>query len=236
MIIFFNKNTYQYKEGLDMADSVSKPIYLQTILELTYGQNREQVANNQIAEHLHVTPSSVSNMMAKLQESGEVDVEPYYGVTLTPKGQQLALRLTRIHRLMEVFFSEKLNLSSTHAYANAIHFDHHADEILLTALDDFLNHPTTCPHGLPIPDANYNWEIPPHRILNTLPDGTEFTIIGANEDVELLEYLELMGVTINSTWKFIGRMPFSGPLVIESLSSGQQIQISDHAAHYIYTN
>lgn len=70
MISFLPFNTYQLKEVLDMADSVSKTIYLQTILELTYSQSREQVANNQIAEHLHVTPSSVSNMMAKLQESG----------------------------------------------------------------------------------------------------------------------------------------------------------------------
>lgn len=219
-----------------MADSVSKTIYLQTILELTYSQSREQVANNQIAEHLHVTPSSVSNMMAKLQESGEVDVEPYYGVTLTPKGQQIALRLTRIHRLMEVFFSEKLHLSSTNAYANAVHFDHHADDTLLTALDDFLGHPQTCPHGLPIPDATYTCDSHPHRNLNTLVAGTEFTIVGFNEDAELLEYLELTGVTLNSTWKFIGRMPFSGPLVIESLVSKKQIQISEHAANYVYTN
>ncbi|MCM0599661.1 metal-dependent transcriptional regulator [Periweissella fabalis] len=219
-----------------MADSVSKTIYLQTILELTYGQSREQVANNQIAEHLHVTPSSVSNMMAKLQESGEVDVEPYYGVTLTPKGKHAALRLTRIHRLMEVFFSEKLNLSPTNAYTNAVHFDHNADDELLTALDAFLNHPKTCPHGLPIPTANYEYEITAHRNLSDLPEGTKFTILGFNEDAELLEYLQLMGITIASTWTFTGRMPFSGPLVIENSDSKEQLQISEHAAHYIYTN
>lgn len=215
-----------------MADSVSKTIYLQTILELTYGQNRQQVVNNQIAEHLHVTPSSVSNMMTKLQESGEV--EPYYGVTLTPKGQQAALKLTRIHRLMEVFFFEQLHLSSTEAYTNAMHFDHHVDTKLLMALEDFLKYPTTCPHGLPIPDDNYQFQPNSSQRLNELPNNTQFIIESFTEDAELLQYLEMLDIKPATTWIFRERMPFSGPLIIENATTHVQVQISEHAANFIY--
>ena len=76
-----------------MSESISKTQYLQTILELSSGDETTKISNNQIAEHLNVTPSSVSNMLAKLQEAGEVDVVPYYGVTLTEPGRQTALRL-----------------------------------------------------------------------------------------------------------------------------------------------
>ncbi|MBC6499693.1 FeoA domain-containing protein [Weissella confusa] len=72
--------------GLLIPDAVSKTQYLQTILELSGGDDDSKISNNQIADHLNVTPSSVSNMLAKLQEAGEVDVVPYYGVTLTEPG------------------------------------------------------------------------------------------------------------------------------------------------------
>ena len=53
-----------------MSESVSKTQYLQTILELSGGDDDSKISNNQIADHLNVTPSSVSNMLAKLQEAG----------------------------------------------------------------------------------------------------------------------------------------------------------------------
>src|SRR5699024_11915806 len=75
-----------------MPESISKTQYLQTILELSVGDESTKISNNQIAEHLNVTPSSVSNMLAKLQEAGEVDVVANYGVTLTKPGRATADR------------------------------------------------------------------------------------------------------------------------------------------------
>lgn len=107
-----------------MTESISKTQYLQTILELSGGDESTKISNNQIAEHLNVTPSSVSNMLAKLQEAGEVDVVPYYGVTLTKPGRETALRLIRSHRLIETFGATKLGLSISEAHSNADHLDH----------------------------------------------------------------------------------------------------------------
>ncbi|MBJ7627736.1 metal-dependent transcriptional regulator [Weissella confusa] len=217
-----------------MSESVSKTQYLQTILELSGGDDDSKISNNQIADHLNVTPSSVSNMLAKLQEAGEVDVVPYYGVTLTEPGRQTALRLIRSHRLIETFGATKLGLSISEAHFNADNLDHDADDEFVNALEKFLDYPKYSPHGLLIPDANYNYEPDKLRTLRVANDGETVTLNSFTEDLELLQYVETVGVTLGSTWTIKERLPFDGPLV---LTDGQnEVQITQHAANFIYIN
>lgn len=217
-----------------MSESVSKKQYLQTILELSGGDDDSKISNNQIADHLNVTPSSVSNMLAKLQEAGEVDVVPYYGVTLTEPGRQTALRLIRSHRLIETFGATKLGLSISEAHFNADNLDHDADDEFVNALEKFLDYPKYSPHGLLIPDANYNYEPDKLRTLRAANDGETVTLNSFTEDLELLQYVETVGVTLGSTWTIKERLPFDGPLV---LTDGQnEVQITQHAADFIYIN
>ncbi|WP_447409159.1 metal-dependent transcriptional regulator [Weissella confusa] len=217
-----------------MSESVSKTQYLQTILELSGGDDDSKISNNQIADHLNVTPSSVSNMLAKLQEAGEVDVVPYYGVTLTEPGRQTALRLIRSHRLIETFGATKLGLSISEAHFNADNLDHDADDEFVNALEKFLDYPTYSPHGLLIPDANYNYALDKLRTLREANDGETITLNSFTEDLELLQYVETVGVTLGSTWTIKERLPFDGPLV---LTDGQnEVQITQHAADFIYIN
>ncbi|MCT0041156.1 metal-dependent transcriptional regulator [Weissella confusa] len=217
-----------------MSESVSKTQYLQTILELSGGDDDSKISNNQIADHLNVTPSSVSNMLAKLQEAGEVDVVPYYGVTLTEPGRQTALRLIRSHSLIETFGATKLGLSISEAHFNADNLDHDADDEFVNALEKFLDYPKYSPHGLLIPDANYNYEPDKLRTLRAANDGETVTLNSFTEDLELLQYVETVGVTLGSTWTIKERLPFDGPLV---LTDGQnEVQITQHAADFIYIN
>lgn len=217
-----------------MSESVSKTQYLQTILELSGGDDDSKISNNQIADHLNVTPSSVSNMLAKLQEAGEVDVVPYYGVTLTEPGRQTALRLIRSHRLIETFGATKLGLSISEAHFNADNLDHDADDEFVNALEKFLDYPKYSPHGLLIPDANYNYEPDKLRTLRAANDGETVTLNSFTEDLDLLQYVETVGVTLGSTWTIKERLPFDGPLV---LTDGQnEVQITQHAADFIYIN
>lgn len=217
-----------------MSESVSKTQYLQTILELSGGDDDSKISNNQIADHLNVTPSSVSNMLAKLQEAGEVDVVPYYGVTLTEPGRRTALRLIRSHRLIETFGATKLGLSISEAHFNADNLDHDADDEFVNALEKFLDYPKYSPHGLLIPDANYNYEPDKLRTLRAANDGETVTLNSFTEDLELLQYVETVGVTLGSTWTIKERLPFDGPLV---LTDGQnEVQITQHAADFIYIN
>ena len=214
-----------------MSESVSKTQYLQTILELSGGDETTKISNNQIAEHLNVTPSSVSNMLAKLQEAGEVDVVPYYGVTLTEPGRHTAIRLIRSHRLIETFSATKLGLSISEAHSNADNLDHDADEKFVDALDSYLGFPKLSPHGLSIPDADFNYQPRTLRTLRAAKDGETIKIFSFTEDLELLQYVETLDLRLDTEWTIKNRLPFDGPLV---LTNGErEIQVTQHAADYI---
>ncbi|RRG17857.1 metal-dependent transcriptional regulator [Weissella viridescens] len=215
-----------------MSDSVSKTQYLQTILELSGGDESTKISNNQIADHLHVTPSSVSNMLTKLQETGEVNVVPYYGVTLTKTGRETAIRLIRSHRLFETFIAEDLDLPVSVAHDNADHLDHDATGQLMDALDSFLKHPKYSPQGLPIPDAEYHYSPEKLTSLYDAKDGETITIHAFTEDLELLRYVETIGLPLNSTWTIKERLPFDGPLILNNAE--RELQITRHAAEFIY--
>lgn len=217
-----------------MSESISKTQYLQTILELSSGDETTKISNNQIAEHLNVTPSSVSNMLAKLQEAGEVDVVPYYGVTLTEPGRQTALRLIRSHRLIETFGATKLGLSISEAHFNADNLDHDADVEFVDALERFLDFPKYSPHGPLIPDANFNYEQEKLRTLREAKDLETVTLNSFTEDLELLQYVETVGLELGTTWTIKERLPFDGPLVLSDGS--RDVQVTQHAADFIFIN
>lgn len=217
-----------------MTESISKTQYLQTILELSGGDESTKISNNQIAEHLNVTPSSVSNMLAKLQEAGEVNVVPYYGVTLTKPGRETALRLIRSHRLIETFGATKLGLSISEAHSNADNLDHDADDQFINALDKYLGFPNLSPHGLVIPDIKHHYSPKSLRSLREANDGETVKINSFTEDLELLQYTETLKLGLNTFWTIKERLPFDGPLVL--VSDDTTLQVTQHAADFIYVN
>ncbi|QBO36681.1 metal-dependent transcriptional regulator [Periweissella cryptocerci] len=217
-----------------MPESMSKTQYLQTILEL--GGSNEKISNKAIAEHLKVTPSSVSDMLAKLQESGDVEVQPYYGVTLTASGRKTALKLIRSHRLFEVFLHDKLGLSLAESHMNADNLDHDADEKMINSLDTFLGTPRYCPHGLLIPDEHYNYKPTILQTLAATKDGAVITINSYSEDFELLEYIEMIHLDIAQTWLVKGRLPFDGPIILINQDDQTEVQVSLKSANFIFVN
>jgi DtxR family Mn-dependent transcriptional regulator len=217
-----------------MSESISKTQYLQTILELSNGDSTAKISNQQIASHLHVKPASVTNMLNKLQDAGEVTVIPYYGVTLTEIGRQTALRLIRSHRLFEVFLTDKLGMTPAQAHDNADHLDHEASEAMIGALDDFLGQPKTSPQGLPIPSQDLTYHVEAAQTLEAMPPGETFTILGFSEDQALLDYVSAIGLELQTTWRMLEQLPFDGPFLIEALDSGQSIQVTKNAARFIF--
>ena len=56
-----------------------------------------------IADELSVSPSSVTEMFQKLKEKGYINYEKYRGVTLTKKGQNIALQTKKRHETLREF-------------------------------------------------------------------------------------------------------------------------------------
>src|SRR4051812_50159153 len=64
------------------------------------------ITTSALAERLDVAPSSVTAMLKRLDEAGLVRYEPYPGVGLTRRGEQLGLEGVRPHPLIEGFLAQ----------------------------------------------------------------------------------------------------------------------------------
>jgi len=126
--------------------------YLEAIYRL---QRRRGVAKTtELASELNVVPGSVTNTVQHLKKHGLVEHEPYRGVKLTAKGEKIALKILRRHRLAERLLTDILNAKWSTVHENACKLEHALTKEVTRLLEKKLGYPKSCPHGNPIPSAN----------------------------------------------------------------------------------
>jgi DtxR family transcriptional regulator, Mn-dependent transcriptional regulator len=162
--------------------------YCEAIFELD--EDDVDVIQARIAERLGVSRPAVSEMIRRLETQGFVAVDD--GVTLTGTGRRLAERVVRRHRLAERFLTDILGLSWADAHKEAGKWEHVISEPVEAAINRLLGDPTTCPHGNPIPGADYT--APVAVSLADLDVGEAFVVSRIPEELEftpgLLDFLE----------------------------------------------
>ena len=163
--------------------------YCETIFELA--EDDVPVIQARIAERLDVSRPAVSEMIRKMEREGLVDTGEDE-IRLTSDGHTLALQVVRRHRLAERFLTDMLGLSWAEAHHEAGKWEHVISPNVERALEELLEHPTTCPHGNPIPGSDY--EQPDTAPLIDIGVGGRFTVSRIPEELEfragMLEYLE----------------------------------------------
>ncbi|MFM8267567.1 MAG: metal-dependent transcriptional regulator [Ilumatobacteraceae bacterium] len=162
--------------------------YCECIFELL--EDDVAVIQARIAERLQVSRPAVSEMIRRLETEGLITTDG--AITLTAAGLELAQRTVRRHRLAERFLTDLLGLSWAEAHHEAGKWEHVMSASVETALTRVLGNPTTCPHGNPIPGADY--AVPDQVPLATVGIGGRFTVSRIPEELEftpgLLDYLE----------------------------------------------
>jgi len=162
--------------------------YCEAIYELD--EDDVNVIQARIAERLEVSRPAVSEMIRKLEGEGLVQVDGR--INLTPDGLRLAESVVRRHRLAERFLTDILGLSWAEAHKEAGKWEHVISLNVETAMDRVLGAPTTCPHGNPIPGADYH--APDAGPLGDLKVGSGFVVSRIPEELEftpgMLEFLE----------------------------------------------
>ena len=133
--------------------TVSKEDYLKAIWSLSERASMEKIeaGTNDLASILQVSPPAVSRMLKQMEKQSLVAHIPYYGVRLTEKGREAALKVVRRHRLLELFLTEVLKYDSHSVHDEAERLEHHISEEFERRIDELLNFPKTCPHGSYIP-------------------------------------------------------------------------------------
>jgi DtxR family transcriptional regulator, Mn-dependent transcriptional regulator len=105
-----------------------------------------------LVEALGVVPGTVTTMVKAMAAQGLMEHEARQGVRLTPVGRALALGVLRKHRLVETFLVRTLKMDWSEVHDEAEALEHAVSNRVLERIDEFLGHPTTDPHGDPIPN------------------------------------------------------------------------------------
>jgi DtxR family Mn-dependent transcriptional regulator len=173
--------------------------YVKSIYLLAQQAQGSEVATGQIAAALGVLPGTVTSMLKTLDESHLATYTPYEGVRLTAAGRGLALRVLRRHRLIEQFLSQTLNLTWDEVHEEAEHMEHAVSDALVDRIDAYLGHPTTDPHGDPIPQADGTMAAAADRPLAECAAGERFRVARVtDQSPEFLRYLSQTGIEIGA--------------------------------------
>lgn len=119
--------------------------YLEAIAALTDSVGEARVTD--IAARLSVRKPSVTQALRSLAEKGLLKYKPYVSPTLTERGQRLAERVQRRHRVMKRFLTEVLLIGDDVAEANACRMEHAIDKEVLEHLVHFMDFVHRCPRG-----------------------------------------------------------------------------------------
>ena len=149
-----------------------KTIYLQ---EQRMG---EDTRPGTLAKLLNITNAATTDMARSLAQKNLVNYTKYQKLSLTPEGRKLALNILRKHRLWEAFLSKTLNLSLHQIHEEAERLEHLTSDFLADKIDEYLNFPTSDPHGDPIP-CSEGKETPASDaiVLSVAEMGTAYIIV-----------------------------------------------------------
>ncbi len=167
--------------------------YLKTIYQIEHEQGK--VATTVLAEHLRVTPASVTGMIKKLADMRLVAYEPYQGVVLTEAGRKIALEVIRHHRLIELYLAEALGVPWDQVHEEADKWEHILSEDLEDRIDGLLGYPTLDPHGAPIPTREGEMASSPReRLADLQPTQKALIAEVSDHDAGLLRELGACGI------------------------------------------
>jgi DtxR family Mn-dependent transcriptional regulator len=170
--------------------------YLKAILALG-GAEERRVSGKELAEHLHVAPASVTNMLQKLAASQEppVDYEMHRGVRLSAAGKKRALEILRHHRLIETFLYEVLDYPLEEIHDEAERLEHFISERFEERIAARLGHPKIDPHGHCIPELDGRMPRRSALVLSeTAGDGPFLVDSVEDRDSQTLKLLRTSGI------------------------------------------
>jgi DtxR family Mn-dependent transcriptional regulator len=183
--------------------------YLETIYKISLSG---PVRPTQLAEALSVSGATVTATLRRLEAAGLVS-RPEGGVALTESGRREAIEVVRRHRVAERFLVDALGLPWDAAHEEACVLEHAMSPRVLAALESYLDNPSVCPHGHPIPTVDGTMAELVGRPLSELIAGDAGRVARVGDE-EILAYLGSLGLYLGARVKVVESAPFNGPLLI----------------------
>ena len=208
--------------------------YLKCILLEQQRDPEALVSMRQVSSALSVAPGTVTAMVKTLADSGLLAYEPYSGVRLTDAGRQLAVHVLRRHRLIELFLVKVMGMDWSEVHAEAEELEHAVSERLIERMDEMLGHPSTDPHGDPIPDVHGVVEevVLPSLVDCDLKVPLRVVRVG-DQSRDFLQLLEKRGLKPGSPLRVEARDEAADAVELR-LQSGETLTLGFRAASKIF--
>ncbi len=191
------------------------------------------VLMGQLAQVMGVVPGTATSMVKSLADAGLVIYQPRGGVSLSPGGEQLALRVIRRHRLVELFLVRVLHMDWSEVHEEAEHLEHVISDKVLACIDQVLGCPEFDPHGDPIPPVEGR---PADAALIPLTQCQPRKIVRiarlADQQPEFLRYVESQGL-VPQAWVTVQSIEPHAQAVEVRLKRGQPITLGLSAAEKV---
>ena len=203
--------------------------YLESILDI---EERDGIAKTSaIAKCMKVAPASVTEVLQTLSDKGFVHYEPYKGAYLTVQGREMARKVKRRHRLLEVFLNDILHITGENVHDEACKMEHTLSDETECALCKMLNAPARCPHGSLIEACDRDVEScsacleektsssactrdEPLIPVTSLGPGQRGTIAFIRGDNNVVQRLADLGLTLKTDIQLVRKAPLHGPVEI----------------------
>lgn len=200
--------------------------YLQVMHYLT--RDGYTVIAARLAERLNVSPPTVTATLQRMERDGLIEHGPRKEILFTAIGRQAAEGIVRRHALAERLLTDLLKMPWHESHEEAHGVEHALTANIEARLLLVLDHPTTCPHGNPIPGLGAL--APDEFPLDEAQSGDELMIQRiteeAEEDLHLMKYLQQHGVqpgarmTVREAADFNATIVLDGPHGPVSLGFG----------------
>lgn len=213
--------------------------YLKTIWKAQEWSERA-ITTNELAATLGVAASTVSGNLKKLSRDGLVDHTPYGKIQLSERGMTIALRMVRRHRLIETYLVRQHGYGWDEVHDEAEVLEHAVSDRFLDRIDLELGHPTSDPHGDPIPAADGTVIRPEALPLPLFDDGACGHVARvSDDDPELLKYLSDIGIRPGAHVRVQTNRDYAGSLAISRSSAGDetdaaQLELATSAAQAVW--
>jgi DtxR family transcriptional regulator, Mn-dependent transcriptional regulator len=214
-----------------MDHNTSKTI--EDYLALMHYMSRDGAAmiGARLAERLGVAPPTVTATLKRMVRNGLITLDDHKVVHLTDEGREIAESIVRRHALAERLLTDVLGLGWSESHEEAHMVEHVISAKVERRLMEVLGHPTTCPHGNPIPgtgarpsplafslsEANAGQELVVERIVEE-----------AEDDLQFMDYLERSGIVPRARLRVSEIAPSAGLITVER--DGQQASLGIAAA------
>ncbi|MEO7131985.1 MAG: metal-dependent transcriptional regulator [Dermatophilaceae bacterium] len=153
------------------------------------------ITTKDLALRFATSAANVSETVKRLASQGLIDYQPYKPVTLTPIGTDLALAMVRRHRLVETFLVTTLGYDWNEVHDEAERLEHAVSDTMIDRIAQLLGHPSSDPHGDPIPSVDGAIERPGDTLpLGDAPSGRFDVVRISDADPDCLDRLGAHGI------------------------------------------